>query len=299
MKSTLAVIVAIVAVSSFSTAEAFSAARLGATVSTANNLLAMRQRNAVASYSNSATTNTNTKYDQTTQLFAESNTNTIVPGIGEEGCNLPPVSGVNTMDNLAQASIVAAIFFSLGAGTYLFSSGLGLFTTFLGDTYPSQYEFFRNTWPVTLGLVFSLAGVTHFTVKKEYENIFPSEGAWGIWNVPGGREFHVAWTGAAELAGGLGLLASGVSSFAGIGNLATTSFLTSAGLESDAAAALFLLVLLVTPANIFMFTHGAKLPMEGEAVPLSFHAVRWVMQVILLGLLSQMGQETFRVLLLS
>lgn len=204
------------------------------------------------------------------------------------------------MDNLAQASIVAAIFLSLGAGTYLFSSGLELFTSFLGDTFPSQYEFFRNTWPVTLGLVFSLAGVTHFTVKKEYENIFPSEGAWGIWNVPGGREFHVAWTGAAELAGGLGLLASGVSSFAGIGgNLATTPFLTSAGLESDVAAALFLLVLLVTPANIFMFTHGAKLPMEGESVPLSFHAIRWVMQVILLGLLSQMGQETFRAMLMS
>lgn len=227
-----------------------------------------------------------------TQLFAGSNTGVVV-GIGEEGCKLPSVSGVNTKDNLTQAVIVKTIFLSLGLGTYFFSSGLGQFSGFLGDTFPSQYEFFRNTWPITFGLIFALAGITHFTLKEEYENIVPTKGSWGIWNLPGSKAFHVAWTGAAELTCGLGLLVAGISSFAGNSNLAP---LTRAGLESDSAAALFLLVLAVTPANIFMFTHGAKLPMESEPVPLSFHGVRWVMQVVLLGFLYQMGQDTFQVL---
>ena len=227
-----------------------------------------------------------------TSIFASS-TGEIVEGIGEEGCNLPSVSGVNTKDDLTQAFAVKVIFLSLGAGTYLFSSGLHGFSSFLADNFESQYQFFRCTWPLTLGAVFSLAGVTHFTLAEEYENIVPTKGAWGVWNIPGSKKFHVAWTGAAELAGGLGLLAGGVSSIVGSSPLAP---LTSAGLESDSAAALFLLTLAVTPANIFMYTHGAKLPMESEPLPLQFHAVRWVMQVVLLGFLYQMGEESFQIL---
>ena len=72
---------------------------------------------------------------------------------------------------------------------------------------------------------------------------------------------------------------------------------TNAGLESDSAAALCLLTVAVTPANIFMYTHGAKLPMDSEPLPLQFHAVRWVMQVVLLGFLYLIGEETFQILL--
>jgi uncharacterized membrane protein len=228
-----------------------------------------------------------------TRLFASS-TGDIVPGIGEDGCNLPSVSGVNTKDDLAQAFAVKVIFLSLGAGTYLFSSGLHEFSAFLGSNFESQYEFFRSTWPLAFGAVFSLAGVTHFTLAEEYENIVPTKGAWGVWNIPGSRGFHVAWTGAAELAGGLGLLAGGLSGIFGTSPLAP---FTSAGLESDSAAALFLLTVAITPANIFMYTHGAKLPMDSEPLPLQFHAVRWVMQVVLLGFLYQIGEETFQILL--
>ncbi|VEU35642.1 unnamed protein product [Pseudo-nitzschia multistriata] len=243
--------------------------------------------------SESSTTANNLAIVRQTQLFAGSNAG-VVPGIGEEGCNLPSVSGINTKDDLTQAFVVKVVFLSLALGTFLFSSGLEQCSGFLDSNFPSQYEFFRNTWPISFGLIFSLAGVTHFTLKEEYENIYPTRGAWGVWYLPGSRAFHVAWTGAAELAGGLGLLAAGVSSFAGNPNLAP---LTSAGLESDSAAALFLLVLAVTPANIFMFTHGAKLPMDSEPLPVSFHGVRWIMQVVLLGFLYQMGQETFQALL--
>ncbi len=229
---------------------------------------------------------------QTSPLFA-STTGQIVEGIGEEGCKLPSVSGINTKDDLTQAFAVKAIFLSLGAGTYLFSQGLHGLSTFGTENFPSQYEFFRSTWPLTFGAIYSLAGITHFTLSEEYENIVPTKGAWGVWNIPGSRKFHVAWTGVAELAGGLGLLAGGFSTIFGSSPLAP---LTSAGLESDSAAALFLLTLAVTPANIFMYTHGAKLPMDSDPLPLQFHAIRWAMQVVLLGFFYTMGEETFQIL---
>ena len=222
-----------------------------------------------------------------TQLCASSSG--IVEGIGDEGCNLPSVSGWNTKDDLTQAFVVKVVFLSLGAGTYLFSSGLHELSSLMG----SNFDFFRSTWPLALGAVFSLAGVTHFTLSEEYENIVPTKGAWGVWNIPGSKRFHVAWTGVAELAGGLGLLGGGLSNIFGDSTLAP---LTSAGLESDAAAALFLLTLAVTPANIFMYTHGAKLPMDSDPLPLNFHAIRWAMQVVLLGFLYQMGEGTFQIL---
>ncbi len=228
----------------------------------------------------------------TSPLFA-STTGQVVEGIGEEGCNLPSVSGINTKDDLTQAFAVKAIFLSLGAGTYLFTQGLHGLSSFGTENFPSQYEFFRSTWPLTFGAVFSLAGVTHFTLSEEYENIVPTKGAWGVWNIPGSRKFHVAWTGVAELAGGLGLLVGGLSTMFGPSLLAP---LTSAGLESDSAAALFLLTLAVTPANIFMYTHGAKLPMDSDPLPLQFHAIRWAMQVVLLGFLYTMGEDTFQIL---
>ena len=112
-------------------------------------------------------------------LFARS-TGDIVPGIGEEGCNLPSVSGVNTKDDLAQAFTVKVTFLSLGAGTYLFSSGLHEFSAFLGSNFESQYQFFRSTWSLAFRAVCSLVGVTHFTLAEEYENIVPTKGAWGV-----------------------------------------------------------------------------------------------------------------------
>ena len=62
-------------------------------------------------------------------------------------------------------------------------------------------------------------------------------------------------------------------------------------------AGLLLLTAAVTPANIFMYTHGAKLPIDGPEVPIVGHAIRGAMQVVLFGLLYQMGQGTFDALL--
>ena len=140
-----------------------------------------------------------------------------------------------------------------------------------------------------------VAGITHFTNEKDYVNIYPSIGTWGIWYLPGNAKFHVLWTGIVEFICGLGLFVGGaIDSFAPV-YYNSPNVLSNAGLLSDSATLLFFLTIAVTPANIYMYTHGAKLPANDEAaaVPMQFHYIRFVFQIILLSLLYQMGQGTF------
>jgi uncharacterized membrane protein len=215
----------------------------------------------------------------------------LIQGVGEEGCNLPSPSGVNTLSTPVQAAIFFGIFAGLGALTVPFSS-------FLSDI-TMQYEWvqtWRYTWPF-LGAIYAAAGVTHFTLQDAYENVYPQKGAWGIWFLPGSPEFHVKWTGVAEILGGLGLMIGGLyDAFAPV-YTDCPNLITSAGILSDSAAALLLLTIVVTPANIYMYTHGARLPVDGPEIPVPGHAFRGIMQVVLFGLLYQMGQGTFDALL--
>lgn len=211
----------------------------------------------------------------------------IVQGVGDEGCALESPSKVNTLSEPIQTGIVLGILATLFAATVPFSN-------FLTDI-TNQYEWvqtWRYTWPL-LGAVYVAAGITHFTIQEEYENIYPTKGAWGIWYVPGDKTFHVQWTGYAEILGGLGLLIGGAfDTFAPV-YVSSPNLFTQAGIASDSAACLLLLTVAVTPANIFMYTHGAKLPRDGPEVPIAGHVVRGLLQVLLFGLLYQMGEGTF------
>ena len=90
------------------------------------------------------------------------------------------------------------------------------------------------------------AGVTHFTVQQEYENIYPSKGASGIWYLPGTPEFHVKWTGVAEILGGLGLLVGGAyDAFMPVFG-ECPNVITSAGIGSDAAGKIYVVYLNIT-----------------------------------------------------
>jgi len=215
----------------------------------------------------------------------------VIQGVGDEGCALESPSKLNSLPEPAQAAIFFTILALLGAASIPFSNFLSSITT--------QYEWvqtWRYTWPL-LGAIYVAAGLTHFTVQEEYENIYPSQGAWGIWYLPGSKEFHVKWTGVAEILGGAGLLVGGAfDAFAPVYDTCP-NILTSAGIGSDAAAGLLLLTAAVTPSNIFMYTHGAKLPKDGPEVPVVGHFIRGVMQVVLFGLLYQMGEGTFDELL--
>ena len=62
------------------------------------------------------------------------------------------------------------------------------------------------------------------------------------------------------------------------------------------AFTLFVLTLLVTPANIYMFTHGATMmgeEMMAQPLSLQFHAIRFVVQVFLLSLLLTLAKDSF------
>lgn len=215
----------------------------------------------------------------------------VLQGVGVEGCSLPSPSGVNTLPESTQTLIFFGIFAVLGVATAALSTIVGDATAKL-----EWFQSWRYTWPL-LGAIYAAAGVTHFTIEEEYENIYPQKGSWGIWYLPGSAEFHVRWTGIAELLGGVGLLIGGAFD-AFVPSYATSpNVITQAGIGSDSAAGLFLLTLAVTPANIYMFSHGARLPKDGPEVPVMGHLIRGIFQVVLLTMLYQMGLGTFDELL--
>jgi uncharacterized membrane protein len=119
------------------------------------------------------------------------------------------------------------------------------------------------------------AGIAHFTEKQGFVDMYPHRGAWGIWYLPGSPAFHVYWTGVAEILGGLGLM---------LGALPFDSI--PQWLSPASAFGLFALTAVVTPANIYMFTHNAPGPLpKDKFLPWQGHVARGFMQAVLLSTL--------------
>lgn len=160
-------------------------------------------------------------------------------------------------------------------------------------------DWWWDAWEVgsalLLGAIFVTAGRSHFTKPEAFIGIYPPQGTWGFWYLPGSPEFHVAWTGIAELSGGSGLLLSGAISALALVNADLVKQLVTSGrspLLPLSARALFLLVLCVTPANFLMFSHGATMPgvVEGT-LSMGWHAVRFFAQVSILSVLYTLSAE--------
>jgi uncharacterized membrane protein len=173
-----------------------------------------------------------------------------------------------------QAAVFAAIALAIAAGTYVSCTTVG---PALSTNLPSFLQVHRDSW-FPLGPIFLAAGIAHFTEEQGFKNMYPHEGAWGFWYLPGSPQFHVYWTGVAEILGGLGLML-GALPFEAI-----PSWLSPAS-----AYGLFLLTAVVTPANIYMYTHNAPGPIpesvSTEVIPWQGHLARGFMQVLLLSTL--------------
>mmetsp|Transcript_18202 Transcript_18202/g.45247 ORF Transcript_18202/g.45247 Transcript_18202/m.45247 type:complete len:127 (-) Transcript_18202:314-694(-) len=115
--------------------------------------------------------------------------------------------------------------------------------------------------------------------------MYPHKGAWGFWYLPGSPSFHVNWTGAAEIVGGLGVASALLPGPEGH---------VPAWVISGSAFGLFLLTVAVTPANTYMWTHNAigpgPPPVEGAepgamVLPWYGHMARGLLQVVLLSVM--------------
>jgi len=148
-----------------------------------------------------------------------------------------------------------------------------------------------STLPILMGLVYLLGGIGHFVVAESFQDIYPPIGTWGIWYLPGSAAFHVAWTGVVELLGGAGLIFCAIRDAIGSedGEEETTVIKF---LKPICASVLFVLTILVTPANIYMFTHGAVMG-DMAQLDMSFHYIRFAVQVIFLTLLFTLARDSF------
>lgn len=202
---------------------------------------------------------------------------------GAHTSDLPPLrlqhpiaiapSGIDELPFTLQQAAFASTFATVGAAAYASSA---LYES-ARRALPSPWWVRWEIWSAaTLGVTFTLAGRSHFTMPDAFKAIYPPLGTWGFWYLPGSSDFHVAWTGVAELLGGTGLLLGCL--------LALIN--RDESLLQFAARAVILLVLCVTPANVFMLTHGATMPgvVEGE-LPLGWHAGRFTAQAIVLSVL--------------
>lgn len=104
----------------------------------------------------------------------------VIAGVGDEGCQLPSPSKINTKPIFIQA----LSFVSVMGGVFGGVIATVAFFQLLASTFPEPIKLWMTTWPL-LGVIYAAAGVAHFTILRDFRNIMPAQGSWGFWYLPG------------------------------------------------------------------------------------------------------------------
>eukprot|EP00549_Striatella_unipunctata_P005848 CAMPEP_0118706382 /NCGR_PEP_ID=MMETSP0800-20121206/20523_1 /TAXON_ID=210618 ORGANISM="Striatella unipunctata, Strain CCMP2910" /NCGR_SAMPLE_ID=MMETSP0800 /ASSEMBLY_ACC=CAM_ASM_000638 /LENGTH=275 /DNA_ID=CAMNT_0006608903 /DNA_START=8 /DNA_END=835 /DNA_ORIENTATION=+ len=177
-----------------------------------------------------------------------------------------------------QKLAVLGVFGGIGVGTLVLFQLLGGLESILPEGW---FEFIRlYLWSLPMGIIFTAIGATHFVTPKAYLGIVPPKGTWGgLWQVPAPgaealgwtyEEYHVYWSGVCEVVGGLWLIAAALGGFS----------------TEIPAFLLGCLVMAVTPANTYMYTHDALMD-DPNIPPVPYptgHYIRGAFQMVLLAL---------------
>ncbi|KAL7431138.1 hypothetical protein ACHAXM_002589 [Skeletonema potamos] len=200
-------------------------------------------------------------------------------------------SGIDEWPLISQSAVFFCAYAGLALATYPTTKLLETFSQSVVGLERWRIYVIESTLPILMGLVYLLGGIGHFVVAESFQDIYPPIGTWGIWYLPGSAAFHVAWTGVVELLGGAGLIFCGIRDAIGSedGEEETTVIKF---LKPICASVLFVLTILVTPANIYMFTHGAVMG-DMAQLDMSFHYIRFAVQVIFLTLLFTLARDSF------
>jgi hypothetical protein len=179
----------------------------------------------------------------------------VTPGIGEEGCRLPSPSRINMLPESYQTDMFFGTYASVVGRVILINMVLPLY----------QFSPSRGV-QVFLGSFYAFVGLMQISSIDDSANVYPPLGTWGLWDLPGSKEFHVAWTGAAQILGGGGLVVARLllTSLFSNSPLGATWTAISRFLSSFSAGGLFLLMLAMLPVDIYMYTHGAKFPRDAH-----------------------------------
>jgi uncharacterized membrane protein len=191
---------------------------------------------------------------------------------------------LSSQSDLIQQVGILGIVSALTLGTY----GIIQILTLLEQILPTGwYTTWRDvTWPIPFGLIFIAAGIAHFTMKDTFIAMVPPKNTWGgLWQIPAPfletisstigtplsyAEYHVYWSGIAEVGGGLLLIIAFL--FPNIVPMVIP------------ASLIFLLLICVTPANIYMATHDVQAPNLPPIPYPSGHVGRGILQCILLAM---------------
>lgn len=201
--------------------------------------------------------------------------------------------GIDEMPKIVQAFSFFGVYAGLGVGTFAGVQTLDIFSKSVVGLETWRNQVINNPiLPILLGLFYLSAGIGHFAYSQEFQNIVPPIGTWGIWYLPGSASFHVTWTGFVEVLGGSGLLCGAYLNLLNDDD-EQDELLIPKLIQPISALVLFVLTILVTPANIYMFTHGVTMVSGGEALDLQYHALRYGLQVLVLSLLLTLAKDSF------